>query len=170
MVVEEAGFEPTYSMRSDLQSDAFNHSATPPKMFGHHLKKTCLQQKTPCDRTMVCVYTASKAQSVHLKLAAYIEMSKETRNSGFQRKSRRKSPSGAEGSAKPRRSKGIVAPKVIGKPRSPKNRHKNGERGVPHTQTRAGSGALWIYGRHAAQAALSNPCLLYTSPSPRDRG
>ena len=84
-------------------------------------------------------------------------MSKETRNSGFQRKSRRKSPSGAEGSAKPRRSKGIVAPKVIGKPRSPKNRYKNSEQNTPHTQSRGGSGALWIYGRHAAQAALSNP-------------
>ena len=84
-------------------------------------------------------------------------MSKETRNSGFQRKSRRKSPSGGEASAKPRRSKGIVAPKAIAKPRSPKNRHKNGERGVPHTQGRGGTGALWIYGRHAAQAALSNP-------------
>ena len=29
-MVEEAGFEPTYSERTDLQSAAFNHSATPP--------------------------------------------------------------------------------------------------------------------------------------------
>ena len=30
-MVEEAGFEPTYSERTDLQSAAFNHSATPPE-------------------------------------------------------------------------------------------------------------------------------------------
>jgi hypothetical protein len=30
-VVEEAGFEPAYAMRADLQSAAFNHSATPPQ-------------------------------------------------------------------------------------------------------------------------------------------
>ena len=39
VMVEEAGFEPTYSMRSDLQSDAFNHSATPPKFFGSPFEK-----------------------------------------------------------------------------------------------------------------------------------
>ena len=30
-VVEGTGFEPVYAMRADLQSAAFNHSATPPK-------------------------------------------------------------------------------------------------------------------------------------------
>jgi hypothetical protein len=30
-LVEGAGFEPAYSERTDLQSVAFNHSATPPK-------------------------------------------------------------------------------------------------------------------------------------------
>src|SRR3546814_10605715 len=30
-LVEGAGFEPAYAMRADLQSAAFNHSATPPK-------------------------------------------------------------------------------------------------------------------------------------------
>jgi hypothetical protein len=30
-MVEEAGFEPTYSERTDLQSAAFNRSATPPE-------------------------------------------------------------------------------------------------------------------------------------------
>ncbi len=30
LLVEEAGFEPAYSERTDLQSVAFNHSATPP--------------------------------------------------------------------------------------------------------------------------------------------
>ena len=29
-MVEGVGFEPTYAMRPDLQSGAFNHSATPP--------------------------------------------------------------------------------------------------------------------------------------------
>ena len=31
-LVEEAGFEPAYAMRADLQSAAFNHSATPPEV------------------------------------------------------------------------------------------------------------------------------------------
>lgn len=107
---------------------------------------------------MASCIAASKAQSVHLKLAAYIEMSKETRNSGFQRNSPKKSSRKSSGqignAAKPRRSKGIVAPKVVGKPRSPKGR---GPSHTPHPQGRSGAGALWIYGRHAAQAALSNP-------------
>jgi hypothetical protein len=32
ILVEEAGFEPAYSERTDLQSVAFNHSATPPNL------------------------------------------------------------------------------------------------------------------------------------------
>ena len=31
-MVEGTGFEPVYAMRPDLQSGAFNHSATPPWM------------------------------------------------------------------------------------------------------------------------------------------
>ena len=31
-MVVGVGFEPTYAMRADLQSAAFNHSATPPKL------------------------------------------------------------------------------------------------------------------------------------------
>ena len=38
-MVEGTGFEPVYAMRSDLQSDAFNHSATPPKQDVSHLQK-----------------------------------------------------------------------------------------------------------------------------------
>ena len=141
------------------------------------MKKTFLQQKTPCDRPKALCIPAVTAQSVHLKLAAYIEMSKETRNSGFQRNSRRKSGPEGEGGAKPRRSKGVVAPRVVGKPRSPKahgkSRGKNNERGSPHTHSRGGSGALWIYGQHAAQAALSNPRRtihdIYVTASARDR-
>ncbi len=30
-MVEGEGFEPSYAMRPDLQSGAFNHSATPPQ-------------------------------------------------------------------------------------------------------------------------------------------
>ncbi len=30
-MVEGTGFEPVYAMRADLQSAAFNHSATPPQ-------------------------------------------------------------------------------------------------------------------------------------------
>ena len=37
-MVEGTGFEPVYAMRSDLQSDAFNHSATPPKQGISHQK------------------------------------------------------------------------------------------------------------------------------------
>ena len=33
---------------------------------------------------------------------------------------------------------------------------------------RASSGQVRLWGRHAVEAALKNPCLLYTSPSPRD--
>lgn len=29
--MEEVGFEPTYAMRTDLQSVTFNHSVTPPQ-------------------------------------------------------------------------------------------------------------------------------------------
>lgn len=60
----------------------------------------------------------------------------------------------------------MIAPKVASAPRSPKKEaefntaSRAGKRGAnrpsksnPHT----GSGALWIYGQHAAQAALSNP-------------
>ena len=38
-MVEGTGFEPVYAMRSDLQSDAFNHSATPPKQGVSRLQK-----------------------------------------------------------------------------------------------------------------------------------
>ena len=37
-VVEGAGFEPAYSERTDLQSVAFNHSATPPRMQAAHCR------------------------------------------------------------------------------------------------------------------------------------
>ena len=33
-MVEGTGFEPVYAMRADLQSAAFNHSATPPRVPG----------------------------------------------------------------------------------------------------------------------------------------
>ena len=33
IVVVGVGFEPTYATRADLQSAAFNHSATPPTIF-----------------------------------------------------------------------------------------------------------------------------------------
>jgi hypothetical protein len=45
-LVEEAGFEPAYSERTDLQSVAFNHSATPPNRtrdYAYFL--TCCQTK-----------------------------------------------------------------------------------------------------------------------------
>ena len=37
-MVEEAGFEPAYAKRTDLQSVSFNHSDTPPS--NHHLVET----------------------------------------------------------------------------------------------------------------------------------
>ena len=46
ILVEEAGFEPAYSERTDLQSVAFNHSATPPNRtrdYAYFL--TCCQTK-----------------------------------------------------------------------------------------------------------------------------
>lgn len=43
ILVEGEGFEPSYSERADLQSAAFNHSATPPKLERHsaNLSLTC---------------------------------------------------------------------------------------------------------------------------------
>lgn len=42
-LVEGEGFEPSYSERTDLQSVAFNHSATPPNRTQNypHLKPSC---------------------------------------------------------------------------------------------------------------------------------
>ena len=47
-MVVGVGFEPTYATRADLQSAAFNHSATPPE---HHLYRCILLAKTrrPCE-------------------------------------------------------------------------------------------------------------------------
>ena len=36
-MVVGVGFEPTYATRADLQSAAFNHSATPPKIYNYCL-------------------------------------------------------------------------------------------------------------------------------------
>ena len=36
-MVVGVGFEPTYATRADLQSAAFNHSATPPKIYKNYL-------------------------------------------------------------------------------------------------------------------------------------
>ena len=38
-MVEGTGFEPVYATRPDLQSGAFNHSATPPKQGLSHQQK-----------------------------------------------------------------------------------------------------------------------------------
>ncbi len=53
-LVEGAGFEPAYSERTDLQSVAFNHSATPPNRtrdYAYFL--TCCQTKSGQIRTIV---------------------------------------------------------------------------------------------------------------------
>ena len=43
-MVEGTGFEPVYAMRADLQSAAFNHSATPPQDdLNHHKITTALK-------------------------------------------------------------------------------------------------------------------------------
>ena len=43
-MVEGAGFEPAYAMRADLQSAAFNHSATPPINYLFN----SISNNTPC--------------------------------------------------------------------------------------------------------------------------
>ena len=48
-VVEGTGFEPVYAMRADLQSAAFNHSATPPRDL------SCGPQLTSPDHRAKCV-------------------------------------------------------------------------------------------------------------------
>ena len=48
-----AGFEPAYAMRADLQSAAFNHSATPPGFMRHeqgHLTNPCHPAKSPFEQ------------------------------------------------------------------------------------------------------------------------
>lgn len=96
-----------------------------------------------------------------------------TRNSGFQRKSGRKSLNKAESpksspdsqGGRPKKAYGMRNHGATSQPRSPKARHKDdspiaGNRS-PKKPRRAGSGreggAGWIYGTHAALAALSNP-------------
>ncbi len=71
-----------------------------------------------------------------------------------------------------------MAPKAASHPRSPKNKTENrpGQRDSirgSKSSARAGSGALWIYGQHAAQAALSNPRRtihdIYVTANAKDR-
>ena len=50
-LVEGAGFEPAYSVRTDLQSVAFNHSATPPNEPGIML--ILLQRVKPHEQELV---------------------------------------------------------------------------------------------------------------------
>lgn len=42
-MVEGVGFEPTYAMRADLQSAAFNHSAIPPLL---EMARQCLARRS----------------------------------------------------------------------------------------------------------------------------
>ena len=99
-------------------------------------------------------------------------MSKQTRNSGFKRNSRKnkgnadraaRSPSKRRSApkkgvaAKPRRSKGVVAPAMVSAPRSPKATQEQKNAIRSHSPSKISHGALWIYGQHAAKAALKNP-------------
>jgi len=111
----------------------------------------------------------------------YIEMSKETRNSGFERKSGKNRRSAPIERKLPRKAKGMYAHSAVSTPRPPKKPHaptaadksgdnadksanKKGQNRARHLGKggfkRGGSregGALWIWGYHAVQAVLANP-------------
>ncbi len=102
-------------------------------------------------------------------------MSKETRNSGFERKSRKSRRSALKDGQIPRKAKGIHTHSDISVPQSPKSkgqspqkagsRSKHRDSRQNHAKTHKGTakgsgregGALWIWGRHAVQAVLNNP-------------
>ena len=88
-----------------------------------------------------------------------------SRNSGFQRKTGKKarhSPDSAESGTGPRKKAyGMRSHGATSKPRSPKSRGKDDSPRSEKKSNRSGSGreggAGWIWGTHAALAALSNP-------------
>ena len=102
-------------------------------------------------------------------------MSKETRNSGFERKSRKSRRSAPKDGQIPRKARGIHSHSDISVPQSPKSKAQNpqkansrvnhGESKRNHAKKHKGTtkgagregGALWIWGRHAVQAVLNNP-------------
>ncbi len=57
-LVEGAGFEPAYSLRTDLQSVAFNHSATPPNRTRDYAD-FLTDCQTHCGRDKWCRITES---------------------------------------------------------------------------------------------------------------
>ena len=61
-MVEGAGFEPAYAMRADLQSAAFNHSATPPQgAFRPRLNRpSCVLQETVSACGEACYASANQ--------------------------------------------------------------------------------------------------------------
>lgn len=88
-----------------------------------------------------------------------------SRNSGFQRKSGRKGrhtgESAESGAARPKKAYGSRQHGATSRPKSPKSRHKGDSPSSDKRPRRAGAsregGAGWIWGTHAALAALSNP-------------
>jgi hypothetical protein len=48
-MVVGVGFEPTYATRADLQSAAFNHSATPPELRISQSKEILAKKKCFCE-------------------------------------------------------------------------------------------------------------------------
>jgi len=75
-------------------------------------------------------------------------MSRKSRNSRFERKSGKKADSGDKSGASPRRSYGTRTTAATLRPQNPKNRRSGNARE---------GGAGWIWGLHAATAALANP-------------
>ncbi|GEM_PF-1205955 len=64
ILVEGEGFEPSYSERADLQSAAFNHSATPPKLEQHYSNNS-----TPCQlffAILTILFAFYTTQTVHV--------------------------------------------------------------------------------------------------------
>lgn len=82
-------------------------------------------------------------------------MSGDRRNRRFAKKTPKNNEKTGENTSQPRRSKGVRAHNVLGDPRKPGDSKKN------RSDKRRGKGreggANWIWGFHAANAALSNP-------------
>ena len=140
-MVVGVGFEPTYATRADLQSAAFNHSATPPDCHFHRTLFTC---KT----TMIL--RDKKAQLI------------------CQQRSRLMTPKSAKKqySAKnPHRNRQKPIPNR-GDVNAGSGRHNSNKRPSHLGQTTTATGkaapkppqnGYFIWGRHAVFAALANP-------------
>jgi 23S rRNA (guanosine2251-2'-O)-methyltransferase len=136
-MVVEVGFEPTYATRADLQSAAFNHSATPPDCHFHRMLFAC---KT------TTILRDKKAQLI-CQQRSRLMASKSTKKQYSAKNPHRNRQ-------KPIPNRGDVY--------AGGERHNASKRSSHHGQTRKTApkppqNGYFIWGRHAVFAALANP-------------